>query len=76
MREIATRVLALMGDPIRPEFGALPERPTEIWRMYSDSTKARDRLDWQPRTSLDDGLARTIAWYRNELAAGGSPFAS
>lgn len=75
MRELATRVLALLGDPITAEFGALPERPTEIWRMYADSSKARDRLGWVPRTSLDDGLARTIEWYRRELAAGGSSFA-
>lgn len=75
MRELATRVLALMGDPIAPEFGALPERPTEIWRMYADSTKARERLGWAPRTSLDEGLARTIEWYRRELSTGGSSFA-
>ena len=75
MRELATRVLALLGDPITAEFGALPERPTEIWRMYADSSKARERLGWSPRTSLDEGLSRTIEWYRRELAAGGSSFA-
>lgn len=75
MRELATRVLALLGNPVQPEFGALPERPTEIWRMYADSSKARERLGWAPRTSLDEGLARTIEWYRRELAAGGSSFA-
>lgn len=75
MRELATRVLALLGNPIEAEFGALPERPTEIWRMYADSAKARERLGWAPRTSLDEGLARTIEWYRRELAAGGSSFA-
>ena len=75
MRDLATRVLALLGDPITAEFGALPERPTEIWRMHADSSKARTRLGWSPRTSLDEGLARTIEWYRRELAAGGSSFA-
>ena len=41
IRELASLILKLMGDPIQPEFGALPERPTEIPRMYSDSTKAQ-----------------------------------
>lgn len=76
MRDLTTRILALMGNPIEPEFGALPERPTEIMRMYSDATKARERLGYQPRTSLDDGLAKTIEWYRHELAAGRSSFSS
>lgn len=75
MRDLATKVLALLGDPITADFGALPERPTEIWRMYADSSKARERLAWAPRTSLDEGLTRTIDWYRRELAAGGSSFA-
>lgn len=67
MRELAMRILALMGDPIEPEFGALPERPTEIARMHSDTAKIRGRTGWAPTVSLDDGLARTIEWYRGEL---------
>lgn len=76
MRDLTTRILAQLGNPIEAEFGALPERPTEIMRMYSDASKARARLGWEPRTSLDEGLAKTIAWYREELAAGRSSFSS
>ena len=74
MRDLATQILELMGNPIEPEFGALPERPTEIRRMYSDSSKARTLLGWEPLHTLADGLARTIAWYEGELARPGSPF--
>jgi UDP-glucose 4-epimerase len=65
-----------MGDPVKAEFGALPERLTEIPRMYADSSKARSQLGWQPRHTLAEGLEKTIAWYRAELAAPGSPFIS
>ena len=76
MRDLATTVLQLMGDPVPADFGALPDRPTEIWRMCGDNTKARHLLGWSPATSLEDGLRRTIAWYREELAdPAGSPFA-
>lgn len=75
MRDLATKVLAQLGDPVEAEFGALPERPTEILRMYSDSTRARSVLGWRPQTSLDDGLSRTISWFRGELSRGGSSFA-
>lgn len=76
MRELATTLLRLMGDPITPKFGALPERPVEIRRMRADAGKARELLGWQPRTSLEEGLQRTVAWYTDELARPqGSPFA-
>jgi nucleoside-diphosphate-sugar epimerase len=74
MRQLAQTVLALMGDPIEPQFGALPERPTEIHRMFSDSTKARRALQWAPRHSLSEGLQKTIAWFTEQLADSGSPF--
>ena len=76
MREVATTILRLMGDPIEAEFGALPDRPTEIWEMRCDASKAKDRIGYAARTSLEEGLARTIEWYRHELESGDSPFAA
>jgi nucleoside-diphosphate-sugar epimerase len=76
MRDLAQTVLDLMGNPIKPQFGALPERPTEIHRMFCDSTKARQALGWSPRHSLADGLHKTIAWYTEQLADPGSQFFS
>ncbi len=74
IRDLATRILDLMGNPVEPQFGALPERPTEIFWMRSDSSKARSRLGWAPTHSLEDGLLKTIAWYRKELEDPSSPF--
>ena len=74
MRDLATLVLDLMGNPVEAQFGALPERPTEIWVMRSDSNRARQTLGWAPRHSLAEGLAKTIDWYRRELADPRSPF--
>jgi nucleoside-diphosphate-sugar epimerase len=74
MRDLADTILGLMGHPVKALFGALPERPTEIPRMYCDATKAREQLGWRPRHSLADGLTKTIEWYRTELAKGSSPF--
>lgn len=75
VRDVASTVLAMLGNPVEAHFGALPERPTEIWTMRSDSRRAVDRLGWKPQHSLSDGLAKTIAWYRRELADPASPFA-
>lgn len=67
MRDLALTVLELLGNPIQPEFGALDYRPTEIWRMFGDSSKARRVLGWTPSHSLGDGLAKTIDWYRDQV---------
>jgi nucleoside-diphosphate-sugar epimerase len=33
-----------------------------------DITKARQLLGFEPQVELDDGLSRTIAWYRDQMA--------
>jgi nucleoside-diphosphate-sugar epimerase len=67
IREIAETILEMMGHPVRAEIGAIPHRPTEIWRMYGDGSRARDVLAWKPRHSLREGLQRTVDWYRAAL---------
>jgi nucleoside-diphosphate-sugar epimerase len=75
MRDLATLILELLGNPIEAKFGALPERPIEIPRMYADTAKATSLLGWTSRIPLEVGLANTIAWYREALSRGSSPFA-
>jgi UDP-glucose 4-epimerase len=74
MRDLATTILDLMGNPIEPQFGALPDRPTEIWRMYCDSSKVRERVGWAPRHTLAEGLAKTIDWYTRQHESANSRF--
>jgi nucleoside-diphosphate-sugar epimerase len=74
MRDLAETILDLMGDPIKAEFGALANRPNEIWSMRADVSKATARLGLPPARPLRDGLERTIAWYRHELEQSGSLF--
>jgi nucleoside-diphosphate-sugar epimerase len=66
IRELALTVLNSMGNPVHALFGELENRPTEIWRMFGDNTKARELLGWSTTTSLPDGLALTVAWYREQ----------
>jgi nucleoside-diphosphate-sugar epimerase len=75
MRDLATKILAMMGNPIEPEFGAMPERPTEIMRMYCDAGRIRERVGWEQTTSLDDGLRKTIEWFSRALESAPSSFA-
>jgi nucleoside-diphosphate-sugar epimerase len=74
IRNVVEQIIELLGNPIEPKFGALEHRPNEIWRMYCDSTKARERLGWQPAHSLREGLAKTIEWYESELQNNSSSY--
>jgi nucleoside-diphosphate-sugar epimerase len=74
MQDLAAMILSLLDNPIEPEFGALPERPIEILRMHADVSKTAERIGWRATTSLEDGLARTIEFYRHALAGGRSSF--
>jgi CDP-glucose 4,6-dehydratase len=61
--ELVQRILGLMHCDLQPEIRN--EATHEIRRQYLSAAKARQWLDWQPLFSLDQGLERTIAWYRD-----------
>jgi nucleoside-diphosphate-sugar epimerase len=74
MRQLAERISAMMDGAPAPRFGAMSHRPTEIWRMFCDNTRARDLLGWAPRRGLDDGLRLTIDFYAAEQRRGDSAY--
>jgi CDP-glucose 4,6-dehydratase len=67
--ELVDQILALMGSQLQPEIRN--EATSEIRRQFLSAAKARSRLGWTPRFSLEEGLLKTIAWYRHLLRAGG-----
>lgn len=48
--------------------GALNYRIGEPMEYWLDISKAKNMLDWVPQTSLVNGLARTVGWYRDSFA--------
>ena len=61
---LVEKIAQLTNTRSKIEIGALPYRPTEIWRMYADSSRARPILGWEPKISLDEGLQLTVDWFR------------
>ena len=47
--------------------GALENRPTEIWRMCADNSRAQEILGWSPKISFEEGMSKTIEWFRKYL---------
>jgi len=65
--EIVERITRLMNSSLRPV--VLNEVSNEIREQYLSSSKARKALRWRPLMSLDEGLGRTISWYRDFLSS-------
>lgn len=63
--EMVERILALMGSGAEPDVRG--EATHEIEKQWLSAAKARDQLGWAPLFDLDEGLTRTIDWYRSYL---------
>ena len=72
IRDLVKKIAALTDTKSSIEIGALEYRPTEIWRMFADSSRARSLFGWTPRVNLDEGLKLTVDWYRQYLSSGGA----
>ncbi|MEI6515552.1 MAG: UDP-glucuronic acid decarboxylase family protein [bacterium] len=62
MLELAEKIIALSGSKSKLEFMPLPSDDPK--QRKPDITIARKVLNWQPTISLDEGLARTIAYFK------------
>lgn len=65
--ELVDRVLKMMGSDLEPDVRS--EAVNEIREQYLSAARAREVLGWKPLFTLDDGLRRTIDWYREFLGA-------
>jgi dTDP-glucose 4,6-dehydratase len=67
VEEIADKVLDALGKS-RSLRQHVPERPGQVDRHIGSTEKARALTGWHARTPFDEGLARTVAWYRENDA--------
>lgn len=66
IREFAEAILRLTGSSSALSFHPLPEDDPKV--RQPDISRARSVLGWEPRVSLEDGLAATIEYFRELLA--------
>jgi dTDP-glucose 4,6-dehydratase len=60
----AATVLATLGKP-ESMIAFVPDRLGHVRRHAVNSAKLRAQLGWAPRVTFEDGIARAIAWYRD-----------
>ena len=64
--DLAQRILRLTGADV--EIVQRPLHYTDVEMRIPNVDKARKLLDWEAQVDLDEGLARTIAWYREQVS--------
>ena len=66
MLELAESVNRYTGN--RAGVRHLPLPPDDPKRRRPDIGRARAELGWEPKVDFQEGLSRTVAWFREELA--------
>jgi nucleoside-diphosphate-sugar epimerase len=67
IRDLIKKIHEITGSKSELRIGALPYRPTEIWRMSADNTRAERLLGWKPKVPFEKGLKLTVEWFRQYL---------
>jgi len=65
--DLAKQIRRLMEADVEIRFR--PLHYTDVEMRIPNVDKARKLLDWEPKVDLDEGLVRTIAWYRERQPA-------
>jgi len=61
--ELVNKILKLMGSNLEPVI--LNQGSNEIRHQYLSAKKAREILNWKPVYTIEEGLEKTIAWYKD-----------
>lgn len=66
LNETITLLNAIFDRELRPRYD--PPRPGDVPHSLADITRARQLLGYDPRVHFEEGLRRTVEWYRSTLA--------
>lgn len=67
--ELAHLIIEIIGRPVKIVVDQERLRPekSEVTRLLSDNSKARNRLGWEPQVGFREGLTHTIEWIREHM---------
>jgi nucleoside-diphosphate-sugar epimerase len=64
IKSIIERIRDLIDTNLPFGFGEVPYRPDQIMHLQADISRLKQATGWAPQVSLDEGLRRTVAWFR------------
>ena len=69
VREVVELICAIAGTDVQPDIRGTPSAGGEVDRQFVDNQKLRDLTGWLPAVELEEGLRRTVRWYRDHPLA-------
>lgn len=66
IRDLLLELGGMIGGEASADFGALADRPMEPTRI-ANVAESLARIGWRPQVPLQEGLRRTVEWYRGDL---------
>ncbi|MCY0851015.1 NAD-dependent epimerase/dehydratase family protein [Sulfuracidifex metallicus] len=64
--DLANMILNMTNSKSKIKF--LPPRPDDPPRRAADITKVREKLDWEPKVPVEEGLKKTIEWFKQVIS--------
>jgi nucleoside-diphosphate-sugar epimerase len=69
IRAVFEKVRDLIDPNLPLGFGEIAFRPDQVMHLEADISRLAAAAQWQPATSLEDGLRQTVEWHRRQHAA-------
>jgi nucleoside-diphosphate-sugar epimerase len=64
---VVNKIIELIGNKVKPKWGIIPKRLNETTFWQANISKSKDILKWEPKYSIDEGLKKTIEWFRENI---------
>ncbi len=62
VRELVEHIIRISGKPIKIEYDK--SKPTIPFKLSLNIDRAKKIFGWSPKVSLDEGISKTLAWYK------------
>lgn len=63
IRDLVSRIIQSSGKKLHIEYDT--SRPSEPDSICVDASRAKEIFGWEPKVSLDEGIKKTLEWYKN-----------
>ena len=67
IEDVVKKIITLTGSKVKPEWGSLKNSRIEPSRWQANRDKAEKELHWVPLQTLDEGLTKTINWFKKNI---------
>lgn len=62
---LVKKIIEISGKKLKIEYD--PSKPTIKTKVCLDSTEAKKRFNWEPKVSLEEGIIKTMNWYKENI---------